>query len=141
MDEYDSPSKAPFIIGFLLILALAGFLFYKFNPLKNQSTIIPWSGSRVTEQPLSFNLDITNPDDQSLLFNSRLLVSGQTAPNAVVIINREENITEIDADKNGNFSENVTLDNGLNHITITAFNDQGNQKSVSRLVYYSQDQI
>ena len=141
MDEYDSSSKLPRILIILVVLVLGGFLFYKFNPLAPHPDIIVWNKNPVTLEPISFNLDVTNPDDQSLLFNSRLLISGQTASNATVIINGDGNISEVDADKNGNFSQDLTLDEGLNQITVTAFNDEGNQKSITRQVYYSKEQI
>ncbi len=89
----------------------------------------------------SFNLQINNPDDELLVFNRSLLVSGTTSPNAAIIVTDNDNDSGFSTDSEGNFSQVITLEGGLNLLTIDAFDSSGNTKQVKRTVYYSQEQL
>jgi cytoskeletal protein RodZ len=101
------------------------------NPFKNFERI---SGQKVTttesETKVIDNqtdsekvfLNITAPLDKSVVKSASLLVKGQTVANAEVFVNDKET----KADKNGNFSLYVTLDEGENTLTVIMNDSLGN---------------
>jgi len=95
----------------------------------------------IIKKPVSFDLELTNPDDQIISFQSSLVVSGTTSPNIPVIISTDTDDAEVDSDANGTFSKAVSLTSGLNHIFITAVDTDGSKKEIDREVYYSKDQL
>lgn len=116
------------------------FFIYKYTSSQNQS--VNWSQIiPVTSAPVSVNLDISQPDDETLVFDQNLLISGKTSPKAVVLISVEDTDIVTTADSDGSFSRQVGLTSGLNHITIYAFDQSGNSKSATRTIYYSQEKI
>lgn len=95
----------------------------------------------VTTKPTSFILEITNPDDELLVFDKSQVISGKTSPRATVIISSGESNMGLQADIKGEFSKVFVLSKGLNEISIAAFNSSGNSKVVSRTIYYSEEKI
>ena len=140
-DEDEPKSKAPLILVIIVALVVAGFFLLKNVHLNQSTSAVLKSFDPITHQPVSFDLQVTNPDDQSLLFDKSLLVSGKTSSKAKIIISDDGDDTEVDADQDGNFSQSITLDSGLNHLVIAAFADNGDSKQVVRTIYYSQDQL
>ncbi len=127
------------IILILSLIFLAGFYYilnsdqFKASPIKSY---LP-----VTNKPISLNLDITNPDDELLVFDKSQVISGKTAPKATVIISIANINQGMQADTNGEFSKVIVLNKGLNEITIGVFDNSGNSKTVSRTIYYSEDKL
>lgn len=78
-------------------------------------------------------LSITEPQDESVVSVSFVLVRGKTAPGAEVSVNGE--LAEVDA--NGNFSIRVSLEEGANVLTITASDEDGNEATVELTVGYA----
>lgn len=91
--------------------------------------------------PVSFDLELSSPDNQIISFQSSVIVSGTTSPNTPLIISNDSGDFEIDSDTQGLFSKAVSLGSGLNHITITAFDPSGNKKEITREVYFSKEQL
>ncbi|MBI2595151.1 hypothetical protein HYW46_00250 [Candidatus Daviesbacteria bacterium] len=95
----------------------------------------------VTTLPVSFNLEINNPDDDIVIFENTISVSGKTAPNSTVIISVNDNGTGLQANNKGEFSKVIDLTGGLNTLTITAFDPSGNSKTEVRTIYYSEEKL
>ena len=91
--------------------------------------------------PVSFDLEITSPEDETLVFEDSISISGKTSPKSWVIISNQNDDSEVDSDLRGNFSKVIQLNSGLNYIYITAFDSQGNSKQVKKTVYFSESQI
>lgn len=132
-----------FLFSQILILVVGvsflAFIYYILNPdfMKAKYTYnLP-----VTTMTLSLYLDINNPEDELLTFDSAIIVSGKTSPNSTVIISTNDSDLGTSANDFGEFSKVVSLSNGLNQITINAFDDQGNTKSANRTVFYSEAKI
>ncbi len=125
----------------ILIIGLAflGGLFFILNPDFMASKSV--YHSPVTNEPLSLYLDISNPEDELLIFDSSVVVSGKTSPNASVIISSKENDSGVSANVFGEWSKVFSLSPGLNILTISAFDEQGNSKTEKRTVYYSQEKL
>lgn len=133
-----------FIVAQALILVLGliflGGLYFILNSEQYNKT--PLQNYRpVTREPVSFNLEITNPDDEILVFDKSLIVSGRTSSKATIIISNLDQNMGLQADSNGEFSKVVDLTNGENEIEIAAFDENGNTKSFSRTIFYSEEKI
>lgn len=132
-----------FLISHLGIL-LAGLIFlggiyyilhFDQNPLNLQNY------NPVTKQSISFDLEVTGPEDNTLVFDSSIIVSGKTDPLSTVIISDNQKNIGLEADQNGNFTKVVTLFPGVNYLTISAFNPKGNIKTQRLTVYYSTEKL
>ena len=71
--------------------------------------------------PQSFLLLIAEPEDQSVVSDSNIPLSGQTAPGAVVSVNG----VGVEVDERGGFSTTVALEQGPNIIDVVATNPDG----------------
>ena len=91
-------------------------------------------GREQTKEPevLTIPLTVTEPQDETTVFTSDIVVKGQTEADAVVSV---DGVTiEVDAD--GNFSTTVTLEEGPNLIEVLASDFEGNEGSVVLTVIY-----
>ena len=136
-------STKTYIISHLAILASGlfffGGLYYilyidKFNP-----TLIEYNP--VTKEPVSLFLEIANPEDEILVDKDNLVVSGKTGPELTVIISSPITDAGFQAGIDGQFSKVISLAPGANLIEITAFDNEGNSKTVTRTIYYSEEKI
>lgn len=82
-------------------------------------------------------LTIISPQNQDVVSSKTLVVSGQTLANANLTMTggKEDLISQ--ADENGEFSEEATLEEGDNTISITVFDEMGQQTSQTVLVIYA----
>lgn len=132
-----------FILSHLAILIVGlsaiGALAYYLN--KDKQLYLYHQSGPVTKEPISFNLDINNPDDNLLVYEKSLVVSGKTSPNAVVVISTNSEDYPIEVGDKGDFSRVISLNQGLNEITVNAFDSQGDNKTVIRSVYYTEEKL
>jgi len=99
--------------------------FKKFERLSGQKVVTTNSETKVTEgktDPEKVFINITSPLDKSVVKSASLLVKGETVANAEVFVNDKET----KADKNGNFSLYLTLDEGENTLTVIMNDSLGN---------------
>lgn len=75
-------------------------------------------------------LIITTPENNLMITDSSLVVTGQTEAEAEVRINNETVLNN----NNGYFSQTVDLKKGLNNLTITAKKKYGREKVVTRQI-------
>jgi uncharacterized protein YfaP (DUF2135 family) len=81
---------------------------------------------------LTIPLTVTEPQDETTVYTSDIVVKGQTNSDAVVSV---DGVTiEVDAD--GKFSTTVTLEEGPNQIEVLASDFEGNEGSVVLTVIY-----
>ena len=79
------------------------------------------------------SLIITSPADESVVEVNNIIITGQTAPEAVVSVNGDV----VNVDASGKFSAPVTLEEGPNVIEINATDPAGNEASTEIVVAYS----
>jgi bacillopeptidase F len=95
---------------------------------------IPTSSATTSATPSTSQgtlpLTVTSPIDSATLSTSTVTVEGRTTPGATVTVNGNSDV----ADANGNFSIDVSLDNGPNAIDVIATDDSGNQGEVLLMV-------
>lgn len=133
-----------FILSQILILIislvfLAG-LYYILN-IQYQKPNKPFLNGPVTTPPKSLRLTLDNPDDDSLTFQSSIIVSGQTASLKDVLIFTDSQDLIIESKKDGSFSTVLNLDEGENKITTVVFDATGDSRSEERTVFYSKEKI
>jgi hypothetical protein len=122
------------------VWAVGGFQYLNLNLGPKTLSHLSKDGP-VTSEPVSFSLNLSSPDDNLLVFSSDLLISGQAAPGAAVIISFEGEDLVVEPSKTGEFSLTAKLDEGINQFTVSAFDNNGNSKSENRTVYYSKEKI
>ena len=133
------------LIGFTLGLALSfGFLWLNQNRPKLVGTVIPSPSSTSLSPsvpPSSLFLTLDQPEDESIINQPKISVSGTTLPSAQIAITYEEGEVLTEADAEGNFQNEISLIGGANEITVTAFGEEGEEISKSLTVVYSTAQI
>lgn len=136
-------SLKTFIVSQSLILIL-GLLFlfglYYFLNTDSKGFSYQQKGP-VTTPPKSLKIDLETPLDDTLTFDSTILVSGKTAPSSEVLIFIQTYDAVVRSRSDGYFSTVVKLDEGTNHITAVVFDASGDSRSAERNVYYSKEKI
>ena len=101
-------------------------LFQKFEKISGQKVIENEEEIKVVDENLpeteEIFLDITSPKEKDTVTSSLLTIKGTTVAGAEVFINDKET----KADKNGNFSINVPLEEGENILLVIMNDDLGN---------------
>lgn len=137
-------STKSFVISQIVILFISlvflGTLHYVVNMQYVKSNKYSLRGP-VTTAPVLLTLEIINPDDNLLAFDSPYLITGKASPKAVVLISSKTADEAVLAKTDGTFSISFPLVEGPNKIIITAFNQKGDERSVERLVYFSKEKI
>ncbi len=78
-------------------------------------------------------LAVTSPSSGAVVRSSSVVVRGKTSANAEIFVND----AETKADSNGNFSVNLTLEEGDNYILVAANDTYGNYAEKELTVTYS----
>jgi hypothetical protein len=103
-------------------------------------TSTPTPSSAPTENN-SISLTVSTPEDEFLTNANTLKVTGKTVENAVVAVMYETGEVLTQADMNGLFSADVSLEGGYNLITVTATDDKSNSSSQTLTVTYTTSKI
>ncbi len=137
-------SVKQFILSHLIILTV-GLLFlagiYYIVNIQYQQNDKSFEKGPVTTPPKSLRLDLDQPDDDALTFQSSILISGKTAPSKEILISTDTQDLVIKSKPDGSFSTVITLDEGVNKITAVVFDATGDFRSIERSVYYSKEKI
>lgn len=88
------------------------------------------------EVPAS-SLILTQPEDNTILSQDKVIIKGATTPGATVLFltNIDELVTQ--ADKDGAFEQEVELEGGPNEITVTSYDESGNEMTQTLTLVYS----
>lgn len=137
-------STKQFIISHLVLLLLSltflGGMYYILNESDFKANLVR-DYRPVTTKHLSFNFELSNPEDELLVFEKTVLVSGKTAPRATIIITSDIDTIATSANNLGEFSKVINLSKGLNNLTIVGFDESGNSKQEIRTIFYSEEKI
>lgn len=136
-------STRTFIISHIAILLSGliffGGLYYILYQDKFQPAMVEYNP--VTEEPVSLFLEVSSPEDEVLVYEDNVVVSGKTGPDATVVIGGQDNDTGLQASKDGEFNKVFQLSPGPNILEITVFDSEGSSKTVTRSIYYSKEKI
>lgn len=119
----------------VVVIIAAGSFFYftrpqtspipKYNPLNTQPA----------SQPLFLKLE--SPSQETSAVDDTVLIKGQTLPNTTVAMFNEADEATIQSDQNGNFESKLLLGQGDNNLTITAFGDDDQEKTLNLRMSYN----
>lgn len=137
-------SAKQFILSQVLILVIglifSAGLYYILN-IQYQKPQNLFLNGPVTTPPKTLRLDLDQPADDLLTFQSSIIVSGQTAPGVNVLISTDTDDLVIKSKTDGSFSTVLNLDEGVNRIMAVVFDPIGDSRSSERTVYYSKEKI
>lgn len=137
-------STKQFIYSHLLILIIAlAFLFglYYIVNIQYKKSTSSFSNGPVTTIPKILILNLNQPEDNSLFFNSQILIAGKTSPLTEVLIYTDSTDLVIKSKIDGSFSTTLDLDEDINNINVTVFDATGDFKSLQRTVFYSKEKL
>lgn len=89
----------------------------------------------------SYSLDISTPENNTVVFNKSLTVQGTTLPQSTVLISTNGDHWGTQSDTIGNFTQTISLTPGLNTITIDTFDSNGTDKQDTLTIYYSEESL
>ncbi len=93
--------------------------------------------TQIVVTPLS--LSVNSPADGTLTGDKSVTVTGRTSADTVVAIFTDENEFSVQSGIDGTFSQKIDLVEGINTITVTAFGENDEEKSVTLDVVYNKD--
>ena len=136
-------SMRVFILSQLAILVLGLTFILTLNKVLNQpnQSLNTLTHGPITSEPKSLFLEVMEPEDNWLSFNSQILISGKTLSNTSVLISSKDQDMVFESKKDGSFSASFPLTLGVNEIAIVVFSDKGESKEIKRLVFYSKEKI
>ncbi len=136
------------IIGFVLGLVVTFGIWTANQSLKGGTTAQPATVVEEKEETTptptpeeKLPLTIISPENHALLNQEKLTIVGKTLPRATVALTWEEGETVIEADENGDFSQEITLVGGGNEINLSVFDNEGNETSKTLNLVYSTAEI
>jgi hypothetical protein len=146
--------KLTIIIIFIILIIAAGVGLVAYSRMVKKGGAVPSNSSTTTNQvpnagfpgissvgmtpsPIptvaQIPLSITSPTNNSSVTTSILIIKGVTSPKADVFVND----SEVTADTQGNFTVQVTLDEGENTLVVTSNDESGNYSEKDLTVTYN----
>lgn len=98
----------------------------------------PFTEKKESQEPL---LTILTPEENEIFNKEKIQITGKTLPSATVVILYEEGEKIVEADEEGNFSTEITLVGGNNEITVSTYDENGNEASKTLNVVYTTAEI
>lgn len=86
-------------------------------------------------------LSFTSPENNSISNKDKIVVSGKSTPEAVIVVLYQDGEKILEADKEGNFSTEITLVGGSNEIKVSSFGKDGSESAKTLTVVYSTVEI
>lgn len=139
------------IIGFGIGLVITGLVFMgptmfknfpafhfptiNMNLSKYFSSKTPQKNISTTPKPSPSDLSIESPLADNIEPKKELLVSGQTAPSATVVIEGEDAEVVVTANEKGAYAGTVSLGEGKNVIRVTSYANKKTQTQMVTVFY------
>ena len=130
------------ILSFIMVLigllvAGTAFYFYQSGKKPTPSVRTAVSPTPATAKVKTVLLTLTSPDDQEVLSNKNLDISGKTNPDATILLITDSDQQVLKPNGQGNFTTTTTLDNDQNIITVISILPSGDSKQIQETVTYS----
>jgi len=125
-------------------LLVAGIAFYFFQTTKTVpdntvKTVVLASPTPTGSPTISLTLD--QPQDEQVVSNKVLIVSGKTQSNAVVTVITDTSDDVIVPSSDGSFSTTVNLDDGQNVLEVISIAPNGESMTIKKTVTYSLEEF
>ncbi len=136
------------ILSFVMVLIgllVAGVAFYLYQGTKtipaSKLKTVAIKSPTPSATPMGVYLSLDNPQDESVVTDKVLAVSGKTVPGATVVILTSSSHQVVQPSQQGDFSTTITLDNGENLLQVISFGPDGLSQTAQRTVTYSTEQF
>lgn len=133
-----------FIIGGLAALGviyLPNFLSGVFRTNSEVTLLTPTPSVSISAAaPL---LNITEPEDNSLIFTDKTTIKGKIQPLSakLIIVDTNNESVIISTNDVGEFSEEVSLDEGINPFSVSVYDDNGNRETKTVTLFYTAEKL
>jgi hypothetical protein len=113
------------------------------NSIITEPTLIPTPINQNSSNDIEKKefIDITSPENNSLVFTSKTTITGTTTPKSNIVIATSTNTFTGKSDQDGKFEISINLEGGLNIIKISAIDSENNQRDTSINITYSTAKI
>ena len=111
------------------------------TPIPATESITPPEPTEKPEDPNTNNLTIDSPENESIVNNSKVSVSGKSSPNSTIIITTSQKTYSQITKDDGLFSIDIELESGANKINVSSIDARDNQINVPLIVTYSTAKI
>lgn len=131
------------VLSFIMVLiglVVAGAAFFFYQATKPNTPTEANTNVNVSPTPVidsGFFLKVFSPKDESLADRKTIAVSGKTTPDATVVILTTSTHEVVKPSSQGDFTTNVTIDDGANYIKIQAIAPNGEIETVELVVSYT----
>ena len=136
------------VIGFILGLIITFGIWTANKSLKENASTQKEESPKISlnqENPLvneeKMTLKIISPENNALVSEAKIKITGKTLPNINVVIFDEENENILQTDQQGQFTQEIILTSGINEIKISAFDNNGTEANVNLNLVYSKSEI
>jgi hypothetical protein len=133
----------PLVVGLVVVLLLAvlggaGWYLTQQKSLTPPSPVVA-EPSMVPPVANALTLQLTSPKEGELVSSQLLNVTGKTAPEVTVAIYTDTEETSVISSPTGDFTGTIRLQTGINMLTVTAFDEDGQEVSVNMEIVYDQE--
>jgi len=142
--KIDKDIIVAIIIGVLVGAIAAVAVFFLPNLLSKKEAPNPETKETTIVSPspaASLFLTLENPQDQAIFAENEISVSGRTIPTGLVVIVSAVDEKAVEADQSGYFETKISLEEGANEISITAYNQENEEKTEAVTVFYTEEEI
>lgn len=91
----------------------------------------------------ALSLEITEPISDAVLFNDKTTIKGKIQPagkKIIIVDTVNESLITTSAD-NGEFSKEVTLDEGVNTESVSVYDENGNRETKTITLFYTPEKL
>jgi len=133
-----SSKQTGLILGGSCLLALAAIGLAYWSTIR----IIPASRPLLptVARPV-LGLSLESPASGDVILDGLMTVKGKATPNATVIFYTESDENSVESDTQGNFEGTLSLEAGINTLTVVSFASNGEEESLTLDLVYDEDQV
>lgn len=102
------------------------------NPSEEQTSENP-----VSSPNLEFGLTIASPENEDVITQNPLIITGATKSNSYVTVSSEEQDYTLQSAQDGSFEAEIELVGGINEVIVTVFDEEGNTIEEKLTLVYS----
>lgn len=109
-----------------------------FTPRKaGTGEAIPTTTPPKQEEIQTSQLVVTSPENNSVVSTNKVVIEGTAPPEAAVVITTNAAEVIVQAEKDGQFRQEIELEGGVNEVKVTAYDNDGNKSEQILMVVYS----
>lgn len=111
------------------------------TPIISQNQTDNSASQKPTITSTKNTLNIFQPQNETVVSDSKLILKGQTDSSAIVIITTPDSSYSVNADSSGNFDTTINLNPGINHLKITSISPADTENNTELFVTYTTAKI